>query len=360
MYGSHFKLPSEGDVAPENGLRRSINTLSVFISPNSRGQTYVCQTQATTKETRGTSFDEIENLRTEVKRLSDIVSKQSDLISCIQKALSEKPNEDKSVDKLDLQTEFNQHKIALACLERDNMAIESMIKWLEGEVASLTVTVGHQCNKLLLLHNAVRDLYLGAGGEAQSERSSTSPQMRSVSCSELQANCVSHSVSEGNDQRGRVVRSYTSRLPPSGHQCQSRHNWKRLRQSSCPKKSDSSGKLNSLMVFLKSPKISLRQASLRSNKLRTNTYPLIEDEFSSEDVRTNHNARAPSLLLDPDRLLKNPPPSVSRPWAISHLLNRRMAVASSARRVMVRQSGLLTVEQSPPREAVIGVLSACP
>uniref|UniRef100_A0A915ETK8 SAM domain-containing protein n=1 Tax=Echinococcus canadensis TaxID=519352 RepID=A0A915ETK8_9CEST len=233
MYGSHFKLPSEGDVAPENGLRRSINTLSVFISPNSRGQTYVYQTQATTKETRGTSFDEIENLRTEVKRLSDIVSKQSDLISCIQKALSEKPNEDKSVDKLDLQTEFNQHKIALSCLERDNMAMESMIKRLEGEVASLTVTVGHQCNELLLLRNAVRDLYLGAGGEAQSERSSTSPQMRSVSCSELQANCVSHSVSEGNEQRGRVVRSYTS-------------------------------------------------------------------QFSSEDVRTNHNARAPSLLLNLD------------------------------------------------------------
>ncbi|CDS42036.1 hypothetical protein EmuJ_000973100 [Echinococcus multilocularis] len=295
MYGSHFKLPSEGDVAPENGLRRSINTLSVFISPNLRGQTYVCQTQATTKETRGTGFDEIENPRTEVKRLSDVVSKQSNLISCIQKALSEKPNEDKSVDKLDLQTEFNQHKIALACLERDNMAMDSIIKRLEG--ASLTVTVGHQCNELLLLRNAVRDLYIGADGEAQSESSSTSPQMLSVSCSELQANCVSHSVLEGNEQRGRVVPSYTSRLPPSGHRCQSRHNWKRLRQSSCPKKSDSGGKLNSLMVFLKSPKISLRQASLRSNKLRTNTYPLIEDEFSSEDVRTNHNVRAPSLLL---------------------------------------------------------------
>ncbi|VDM19573.1 unnamed protein product [Hydatigera taeniaeformis] len=121
-----------------------------------------------------------------------------------------------------------------------------------------------------------KDLYLGAGGvggcgdggaggsacggEVASERSSTSPQMRSVSCSELQGNGATYSASECNEQRRRVVRSYTSRLPPSGHHWQSRQNWKPQRQNSCPTKpggsssSGSSSKLNSLMVFLKSPK----------------------------------------------------------------------------------------------------------
>lgn len=45
--------------------------------------------------------------------------------------LLQKSGEDKSVDKLDLLTEFNQHKIAVACLERDNVAMESMIRQLE-------------------------------------------------------------------------------------------------------------------------------------------------------------------------------------------------------------------------------------
>lgn len=48
----------------------------------------------------------------------------------------QKAGEDKSVDKLDLLTEFNQHKIAVACLERDNVAMESMIKQLEVTLLS--------------------------------------------------------------------------------------------------------------------------------------------------------------------------------------------------------------------------------
>ncbi|VDK25422.1 unnamed protein product [Taenia asiatica] len=159
MHKSYYKFPPKEGVAAENGPRRSINTVSVFISPNSRSGNYLCQTLATSTEPRG-SFDEIESLRAEVKRLSDIVTEQAELLLCIQRALSEKAGEDKSVDKLDLLTEFNQHKIAVACLERDNVAMESMIKQLESAVASLTITVGHQCNELLLLRNAVRGLYV--------------------------------------------------------------------------------------------------------------------------------------------------------------------------------------------------------
>ncbi|VDM23633.1 unnamed protein product [Hydatigera taeniaeformis] len=90
-------------------------------------------------ESREASFDEIENLRAEVKRLSDVVAEQSELITHIQGVLIaklcfpfQKSSEDKPVDKLELLTEFNQHKIAMACLERDNVAMESMIKQLEN------------------------------------------------------------------------------------------------------------------------------------------------------------------------------------------------------------------------------------
>ncbi|KAL5110967.1 Liprin-beta-1 [Taenia crassiceps] len=303
MHKSYYRFrPKEGAVA-ENGPRRSVNTVSVFISPNSRNQNYLCQTHATSRESHETSFDEIENLRAEVKRLSDIVAEQSELLSCIQTALSEKSSETKPVERLDLLTEFDQHKMAVACMERDNVAMESMIRQLESAVASLTVTVGHQCNELLLLRNAVRELYVGAGGggggvgEVASEHSSASPQMRSVSCSELQANCVSFGAPECREQRRRVVRSYTSRLPPSDQHCQSQQSWRPQRQNSCPTKSGSIGKLNSLMVFLKSPKISLRKASPHSNQLRTSTYPLMEDESLSETAHANGTPWVPPLLL---------------------------------------------------------------
>lgn len=61
----------------------------MFISPRSRNQSYLCQTLATSTESREATFDEIESLRAEVKRLSDIVNEQSELLSCIQRALSE-------------------------------------------------------------------------------------------------------------------------------------------------------------------------------------------------------------------------------------------------------------------------------
>lgn len=102
--------------------------------------------------------------------------------------------------------------------------------------------------------NPFSDLYLGVD-QTPSERSSVSPQLRSVSCSELQANGVSYGAPEVHDLHRRVIHSYTSRLPPSGHNCQSQQNGKPKRQNSSPLKTGSSGKLNNLVLFLKSPKV---------------------------------------------------------------------------------------------------------
>ncbi|KAM7538142.1 hypothetical protein Aperf_G00000073346 [Anoplocephala perfoliata] len=290
MYQSHARSPQTKNGVADNVPRKSVKSIA---------------------ETQENSFDEIESLRAEVKRLSDIVTEQRDLISYIQKTFNQKSKENNSIDSLDLLTELNQHKISLACLERDNIALTSLTKQLQSEVSSLSVTVGQQCNELLLLRSAIRDLYLGVSAQT-SERSSTSPQLRSVSCSELQANCVSYNINgggpnlvneENNRQRQRITRSYTGRLPPPGNQLhqhiyQQRVNGLSQRKNSYPLKSGSSGKLNNLVMFLKSPKVSIRRPSSRSNKFQTNAFPLVEDEFSSSEHLSPYiNDRTPSLLL---------------------------------------------------------------
>ena len=57
----------------------------MFISPNLRSQNYLHKNQTISNDSHETSFDEIENLRAEVKRLSDIVTDQTDLLSYIHK-----------------------------------------------------------------------------------------------------------------------------------------------------------------------------------------------------------------------------------------------------------------------------------
>lgn len=70
-----------------------INLFKVFISPNVRDQNYAYSTPSPPEEgLQEDSFDEIECLRAEVKRLSDIVNEQSDVISFIQKAFKEVKN----------------------------------------------------------------------------------------------------------------------------------------------------------------------------------------------------------------------------------------------------------------------------
>nr|CDS25466.1 hypothetical protein HmN_000120600 [Hymenolepis microstoma] len=317
MYQTHVKFPQSQNSTADELPKKSVKSIAVFISPNIRNQNYPCSTPSPSEEVQEDSFDEIECLRAEVKRLSDIVSEQSDLISYIQKTFNQqKSKENNSSDRLDLLTELNQHKISMACLERENLSLISAIKQLQNEMGSLSATVGHQCNELVLLRNAIQDLFLGANTE-NCEINGASSQMRSVSCSELQANGVSYIHNNGGGGGGsgftngedhqnglhQIARSFNGSLPPSGNQqhhpiYQPNVSGQSQRKFSHSLKSASNGKLSNIVMLLKSPKVSLRRSSSRSNKYQQANTTLIEDEFSStEHLSHFSNGRTPSLLL---------------------------------------------------------------
>ncbi|KAM3186481.1 hypothetical protein ACTXT7_004234 [Hymenolepis weldensis] len=146
------------------------------------------------------------------------------------------------------------------------------------------------------------DLFLGVSPQ-NSERNSASPQMRSVSCSELQVNGVSYSHINGKGVSGfangddlqnshhQITRSFNGSLPPSGNQqhhpiYQPKINGQSQGKYSQPLKSSSNGKLSNIVMFLKSPKLSLRRSSSRSNKCQqANTVPIVEDGNTNRMAR---------------------------------------------------------------------------
>ncbi|VDO11787.1 unnamed protein product [Rodentolepis nana] len=138
--------------------------------------------------------------------------------------------------------------------------------------------------------------------------------MRSVSCSELQANGVPYSHNNGggsgftngeDHQNGlhHIARSFNGSLPPSGNQqhhpiYQPNLNGQSQRKLSHSLKSASNGKLSNIVMLLKSPKVSLRRSSSRSNKYQQSNTTLIEDAWLDDIGLPMYKTNFEAELID--------------------------------------------------------------